>query len=179
MKTFPIQLSDTKVQNTANCSYKQDNEISGLVSQIGKKTMLPDRYRNYAVLNQELVSKLVSKREAALPAVANFLSITADERSVTEGLYIIDRMIDAGVKGVEKTYPIISRFNRTNSPNIQVMLAGIYRKTQVPDAFGPLMSMMIRNTFYPHLTSFDPNEEVGGAILEYLRNKNARQVYQN
>lgn len=148
-----------------------------LTLQIGQKTLLPDYTRNYSVLNQELVNKFISKKEESIPPLMRFLSTAQDEKAITEGLYILDRMIDAGVKGIEKTYPVISRFNRTNSPNIQVMLSGIYRKTQVPDAFGPLMSMMIRNTFYPPNVSFDPNEEVGGAILEYLRNQNAARSY--
>ena len=58
------------------------------------------------------------------------------------------------------------------------MLAGIYRKTQVPDGFGPLMGMFLKNTMNPvKNVPFDPNEEVGGAILEYLRNKTAQEVY--
>mgnify|MGYP001107765441 FL=1 len=61
---------------------------------------------------------------------------------------------------------------------MQVFLAGIYRKTQVPDAFGPLCSMLIRNSIKPNKNvNFDPNEEVGGAILEYIRNKKAAETY--
>ena len=58
------------------------------------------------------------------------------------------------------------------------MLAGIYRKTLVPDAFGPLMTMFLNNSQHPVQTPFDPNEEVGGAILEYLRNKSAVNNYE-
>ncbi len=157
----------------------QEENLPKLVAQIGTQTILPDSRRNYSLLNQALVKKLVAKREKALPYLADFLSKTNDERAITEGLYILDRMIDAKVNGVEQTYPVISRFNKSASPNIQVMLAGIYRKTQIPDGFGPLMSMLIKNTFYPPLTSFDPNEEIGGAILEYLRNKTAQTHYEN
>ncbi|MDD3014764.1 MAG: hypothetical protein PHC34_13770, partial [Candidatus Gastranaerophilales bacterium] len=83
----------------------------------------------------------------------------------------------AGVKGIDKTYPVLSRFNNTESPTIQVLLAGIYRKIQVPDAFGPLCKMMIRNSLKPDYPYFDPTEEIGGAILDYIRNKNAILEY--
>ena len=89
---------------------------------------------------------------------------------MTETLYIIDRMTDNGTKGIDKLYPVFARFNNTESPNIQTFLAGIYRKTQIPDAFGPLINMLIKNSLKPHNPNqtFDPNEEIGGAILSYL-----------
>lgn len=151
--------------------------LDTLVSQIGSGVVLPEGQRNYSVFNQERVSKIVAHREAGAIAVAKLLEKTDDEKQVTEGLYILDRMIDAGVKDVFKTYPVISKFNYTKSPNIQVMLAGVYRKTQVPDAFGPLMTMFLKNSQNPVTKPFDPNEEIGGAILEYLRNKTSVSNY--
>ena len=69
-------------------------------------------------------------------------------------------------------YPALSRFNDTKSPNIQTFLAGIYRKTQVPDAFGPLVKMLVQNSINPTPNPyFDPNEEIGGAILSYLSDR--------
>ena len=150
-----------------------------LVNQLGQKTSMPDAARNYCVFNNNLVQELVNKKEEAIPYLANFLSVVQDERQISEGLYVLDRMIDSGVKDIDKLYPVLSRFNDTQSPNIQVLLSGIYRKTQVPDAFGPLMKMMLRQTFYPNSPYFDPTEEIGGAILEYLRNKTAVNTYSN
>jgi hypothetical protein len=151
--------------------------VAELVSQVGQKTILPDSRINYTQLNQELVQKIVSYREAAIKPLTDMLSKANDEKQITEGLYILDRMCDAGVKDIYKTYPVISRFNYTPSPNIQVMLAGIYRKTLVPDAFGPLLTMFWQNASNPKTIPFDPNEELGGAILEYLRNKTAVADY--
>ena len=91
----------------------------------------------------------------------------------------MNRIIDAGAKNVGDTYPIISKFNYSKSHNVQVMLAGIYRKTLVPDGFGPLLTMFLNNSQSPIQIPFDPNEEVGGAILEYLRNKSADKLYSN
>ena len=102
-----------------------------------------------------------------------------NEKEITAGLYLLNRIIDAGAKNVGDTYPVISRFNYSKSHNVQVMLAGIYRKTLVPDAFGPLMTMFLKNSQNPVQIPFDPNEEVGGAILEYLRNKNSVNNYSN
>ena len=92
-------------------------------------------------------------------------------------MFLLNRIIDAGAKNVGDTYPVISRFNYNPSHNVQVMLAGVYRKTLVPDAFGPLVTMFEKNAKHPVQIPFDPNEEVGGAILEYLRNTAAKEGY--
>ena len=102
---------------------------------------------------------------------AVLLKNSNNEDQITESLYILDRMIDNGTKGIDKMYPVLSRFNKTRSANIQTFLAGIYRKIQVPDAFGPLVSMLIQNSINPQKSVFDPNEEIGGAILSYLSDR--------
>lgn len=131
---------------------------------------MPTADRNYCIFNQAKVNYYVNQREQGLSQLEKVLKTSNDEKEVTETLYIVDRMIDSGVKGVDKMYPTLSKFNDTNSPNVQTFLAGIYRKTKVPDAFGPLCSMLIRNSINPPDKScgFDPNEEIGGAILDYL-----------
>lgn len=131
---------------------------------------MPTQDRNYCLFNQAKVNYYVNRREQALPELENVLKTSKDEKEVVETLYIVDRMIDSGVKGVDKMYPSLAKHNDTNSPNVQTFLAGIYRKTKVPDAFGPLCSMLIRNSINPPDKScgFDPNEEIGGAILDYL-----------
>lgn len=129
---------------------------------------LPSGNRNYAVFNQNKIDCFVSQKEASLPYLTDVLMHSYNEAQIVETLYIIDRMLDDGVKGIDKMYPILSRFNNTTSPNIQVFLAGIYRKTQFPDAFGPLVKMLIQNSLHPQTANFNPNEEIGGAILSYL-----------
>ena len=126
---------------------------------------------NYCSFNQQKVDYFVKQKEQALPYLSDILAHSNNEAQITETLYIVDRMIDGGTKGVDKMYPVLSRFNQTNSPFIQTFLAGIYRKIQVPDAFGPLVAMLIRNSVNPPQTNFDPNEEVGGAILAYLSDR--------
>ena len=131
---------------------------------------LPTKDRNYCVFDKNEVDYFVKQKENALPYLTDILQHSNNEAQVTETLYIMDRMIDNGTQGIDKLYPVFSRFNETNSPNIQTFLAGIYRKIQVPDAFGPLCKMLIQNSLKPNNSNqtFDPNEEIGGAILSYL-----------
>ena len=133
---------------------------------------LPTPQRNYAIFDQYKVDYFVAKREQALPHLKHVLRTSNDEKEIVESLYIIDRMLDNKVKGIPHMYPIFAKLNDTKSPNIQTYLAGIYRKTQVPDAFGPLVKMLITNSTKPKSEpqQFDPNEEIGGAILEYISN---------
>ena len=136
-----------------------------------KPCELPSGNRNYTLFDRNKVDCFVSQKEAALPYLADILIHSNNEAQITETLYIIDRMADSGVKGIDKMYPVLSRFNNTTSPNIQTFLAGIYRKTQVPDAFGPLVKMLIQNSLRPQTSNFDPNEEIGGAILSYISDR--------
>lgn len=159
--------------------YPNKAPLESLIPQIGTQVCLPEHNRPYSLFNQNLVKQIVDYKETALPQMGAFLAVVQDEKQIAEGLYILDRMIENGVKGVDGLYHIISRFDNTNSPTVQVMLAGIYRKTMVPDAFGPLMSMLIKNTFQPPNVSFNPNQEIGGAILEYLRTSSAQNGYKN
>jgi len=136
----------------------------------------PNQTRNYCIFSP-LVYERIKKGEEELPVIKESLKNPKSEDEVVEDLFILNCMIDEGVGAnkVAELYPELSRYNNTNSPNIQTYLAGIYRKTKVPDAFGPLVAMLIRNSInqakHPSdtLTSpFDANEEIGGAILDYL-----------
>ena len=136
----------------------------------GINVQMPTAERNYCKFDGIKVLYYLSKKEEALPELYDTLQKSNDEGEICETIYIADRLIENGVKGVDKLYPALSRFNDTKSPNIQTFLAGVYRKTKVPDAFGPLIKMLIQNSINPpkEPQSFDPNEEIGGAILEYL-----------
>ncbi len=131
---------------------------------------LPNEEHNYCLVDNRKVDYYVNQREYAIPKLEKILNNANDEKEIIESLYIVDQLIDNKVQGADKMYPTISRFNDSESPNVQTFLAGIYRKTHPPDAFGPLMSMLIKNTMSPPQTPkyFDPNEEIGGAILSYL-----------
>lgn len=149
-----ININNKSQKNYANFSVPQ--------------TLLPQKDRNYCLFNQAKVNFIVSQGHNALPYLSQILQSSHDEAEIVETLYIIDRMLDKGVKGIPAMYPVFAKFNDTNSQNIQTFLAGIYRKTQVPDAFGPLVKMLIQNSNKQEPTP--ANEEIGGAVLEYIRN---------
>lgn len=134
--------------------------------------IMPDNNRNHCIFNQTKVDMFIKQGENSLPYLNEVLKYSKNETQITEALYILNRMSDSGIKGIDKMYPVLSRFNNTQSPNIQTFLAGIYRKIQVPDAFGPLVKMLIQNSIKQQQnSSFDPNEEIGGAILSYLSDR--------
>ena len=134
--------------------------------------VLPNANSNCTFVDPRKVDVFVKQGEQALPYLSDILQHSNNETQVTETLFILDKMIDNGTKGVDKMYPVLSRFNDTKSPNVQTYLAGIYRKTQVPDAFGPLVKMLVQNSINPSPSPyFDPNEEIGGAILSYLSDR--------
>ena len=142
-----------------------------LVDDLGfKKTQLPTKERPYSIFDMNKVDVFVKNGERALPKLSNMLQNAQSEDEIVEGLYIADRMIDSEVKNMDKLYyPVFSRFNESKSPNVQTFLAGVYRKTLNPDAFGPLVKMMCTNIMNPPKSNFDPNEEVGGAVIQYIR----------
>lgn len=149
----------------------QNISIPQNISQLGQGVSLANRQRNYCTYNEQRTAEIVNAKETALPYIDTFLKTAYTEEQVLDALQVLDKMLDNGVKGIDKMYPTIARFNNVTSPNVQVMLAGIYRKTLVPDAFGPLNKMMLRQTFMPNSPYFDPTEEIGGAIMEYLKNQ--------
>ena len=166
-RVSPVVLTHKPAQ-----SARYPDSLTSFAPSVRKSAnVLTSSTTNYCSFNQQKVDYFVKQKEQALPYLSDILAHSNNEAQITETLYIVDRMIDGGTKGVDKMYPVLSRFNQTNSPFIQTFLAGIYRKIQVPDAFGPLVAMLIRNSVNPPQTNFDPNEEVGGAILAYLSDR--------
>ena len=127
----------------------------------------PNQNRNYCIFDDKRIEQ---KKNISL--IKSSLETPKSEEDVLESLYALNLMLDEDDKFISEAkelYPTLSKYNDTKSPNIQTFLAGIYRKTKVPDAFGPLCVMLIQNAINPHKDChFDPNEEIGGAILDYL-----------
>lgn len=131
----------------------------------------PNQYRNYCEFEPSAVKKITDREENAIPDIEKSLQNPISEDEVIINLYALNILLDNGVdkSEVSKLYPALSKYNNTKSPNIQTFLAGIYRKTKIPDGFGPLVKMLIQNSINPPKDAgFDPNEEIGGAILDYL-----------
>lgn len=129
---------------------------------------MPTKERNYCIFDEKRINYFLSQREQTLPYLKNVLLNSKDEKEIVEALYVLNRLADESTKGIPAMYPVLAKFNDSQSPEIQAFLAGIYRKTQVPDAFGPLVKMLVQNSMKPTPTPAD--EEIGGAILEYIRN---------
>lgn len=131
----------------------------------------PTLNRNYCVFDEKRINELTSKREDALPIIKENLANAKNEEQVLENLYALNILLDKGTdkSKVSELYPVLSNYNNTKSANIQTFLAGIYRKTKIPDAFGPLVKMLIQDSINPQTdANFDPTEEIGGAILNYI-----------
>jgi len=155
------------------------------IKTLGSGLKKPAQGRNYCLYNEKRVEVLSSNPSESLPYLTGYLQKSNDENGVLEALFVIDKIADNlnkkggyGAKSLDKIYPYLARFNDTNSPEIQVMLSGIYRKILVPDAFGPLCNMLQKQINYPVSKYFDPKEETGGAILEYIRAYGAGYAYQ-
>ena len=131
----------------------------------------PTISRNYCIFDEKKISSKVARGEDVIPEIRESLRTNHQEADVVENLYILNRLLDEGVDKdkISALYPELSQYNSTESPNVQTFLAGIYRKTKIPDAFGPLVKMLIRDSINPPKeANFDVTEEVGGAILDYL-----------
>ena len=143
-----------------------------LVDCIGyKKAEMPKPNRPYCLFDMDKVDVFVKNGERALPKLSKMLNNAKTEEETTEGLFIANEMIAAGTKGMDKMYyGTFSKFNEDRSPNVQAMLSGVYRRILVPDAFGPLIKMLITNILVPQKDApFDPNESIGGAIIEHIK----------
>lgn len=130
----------------------------------------PNQYKNYCTFEVNVYER-ANEGEKQLPQIKAELNNPKSEEQVIEDLFVLNLMLDNGVdkEKIADIYPTLSKYNDTKSPNIQTFLAGIYRKTKVPDAFGPLVKMLIQDSINPPKDAhFDPTEEIGGAILDYL-----------
>ena len=129
----------------------------------------PNQNRNYCLFDTNKISEKIAKNN--LNEIEASLINPKSEDDILENLYALNLMLDNGAdkNPISKLYPALSKYNDTKSPNIQTFLAGIYRKTKIPDAFGPLVKMLIQDSINPPQNAhFDPTEEIGGAILDYI-----------
>lgn len=131
-----------------------------------KPITIPQKRGNYRQFSQLTTDYFVKEGEKSFPTFANNLK---NGKNVVKTLYILDRIQENKSGDVSKLYPELSLYNNTKSAEVQTFLAGIYRKTQIPDAFGPLVAMLIQNSINPPKSYFNPNEEIGGAIISYFK----------
>jgi hypothetical protein len=127
--------------------------IQSLTPYLGQYTYM---YANGNLqLNLSLVEQIAACREAAVPALYGFLSQSQNILAICEALYTAQRLCETGVQGVGQ----------------------LYGATQ--ETFGPLLTMLMRNALQPGPPvpgTFNPQEEVGGAILDLIANKAAEKI---
>ena len=152
-------------------------QIAVNIKTLGSGIKRADETRNYCIYNDKRVEALVKSGMETIPYLKEYLKTSTNENGILEVLAVIDRMADNNPGELTDIYPYLAKFNDTDSPDIQVMLSGIYRKILVPDAFGPLCGMLYKQITAPNSKYFDPKEETGGAILEYLRAYGAKNIY--
>ena len=76
-----------------------------LIDDMGyKKAEMPTKNRPYCIFDMNKVDVFVKNGEKALPKLTNMLQTAKTEDEIVEGLYIADRMIDGGVKGIGNLY---------------------------------------------------------------------------
>jgi len=151
-------------------SMTTDQIVKNFITKSYKPCELPTKTRPYTLFDNKKVDSFVKNRELAIPKLGRLIDNAQTEAEKTECAFIADQMAEVGTKGMDLLYPKLSKFNNEKSPNVQTFLSGFYRKTLNPDGFAPLVKMMMDNINNPPKdSSFDPNEEVGGAVLEYLR----------
>lgn len=136
-----------------------------------KKPIMATKEKPYCQFDNEKVDLFVKAGKKAIPALSKMLNEAKDEGEICEGLYIANSMAMNNVEGVDKMYyGTFSKFNENKSPNVQSLLSGVYRRILVPDTFGPLVKMLADNIKEPpENPPFDPNESIGGAILELIK----------
>ena len=132
-----------------------------------------NNYPFYCGFFTDLGIKIVLSDITTKETMSRGSSLVVTETCLPIKVYVghVLNLLDKGVdkNKIAELYPVLSGYNETNSPNIQTFLAGIYRKTKIPDAFGPLVKMLIKDSINPQIdANFDPTEEIGGAILDYI-----------
>ena len=150
---------------------QQEDKFELPKDRVFKKPIMSTKEKPYCQFDNDKVNLFVNAREKAIPALAEMLNNAKDEGEICEGLYIANSMAMENVKGVDKMYyGTFSKFNENRSPNVQSLLSGVYRRILVPDTFGPLVKMLADNIKEPPADPpFDPNESIGGAILELIK----------
>jgi hypothetical protein len=151
--------------------------IQSLTPYLGQYTYM---YANGNLqLNLSLVEQIAACREAAVPALYGFLSQSQNILAICEALYTAQRLCETGVQGVGQLYGATQFLHNNPHPLVQIYLSGFYRKLNAPETFGPLLTMLMRNALQPGPPvpgTFNPQEEVGGAILDLIANKAAEKI---
>ncbi|HIU85829.1 TPA: hypothetical protein IAD52_02520, partial [Candidatus Spyradomonas excrementavium] len=116
MQVSPIFAQFNNFQRVSGIPKAQ--EPCELVQDFFKTFELPDEKTNHARFDEKMAAKIASYKDDAVAPVISALNAANDEKEITAGLFLLNRIIDAGAKNVGAQYHAISRFNYDESPNV-------------------------------------------------------------
>ncbi len=144
------------------------------VLQLGRSTRMDPATGNLW-MNMPLIERLAQSGPRVVQPLYQLLQVSMETPQVVEALYLAQRLAEQHVPGVSALYAAAARFNQTRNPLVQIYLAGFYRKLNVPESFGPMLDMFIRNVLQPPAPIpggiSNPQEEIGGTLLELIARK--------
>lgn len=171
--------------NKYNITFQQNDQTSTrqLIYKFCNTTKLPSREVNHCTFDEQLVQKILLHKQIAVQVIFDNLAKERNQnlnkKNIVANLYLLNRLIDENVQFDKQFgYSILSQYNDSDDPNIQTMLAGIYRKTLIPQAFLPLVSMLTKQENILSYNNFSPKAEICGALLEYMKVSNAQFAYE-
>lgn len=160
--------------------------LDALISRLGTQTRMHPQ--GMLIMNRPLVEQIVRYREQAVPALYRFFdqhlrSPGINVLAITEALFTAQRLAESKVSNVKQLYGVTSRLNTITDPLILTYLGGFYEKLAEYESFGPTLSALINMAVTrfppPNLNrnpSVDAPESLGGAVLEMIAKKTARET---
>lgn len=147
------------------------------VGLLGTATRIHPHNSN-VLMNLPLIEALARQKGAVVQPLGRLLYSSMHRLQIIEGLYLAQRLAELKAPGVKSLYAATTRFQYSTDPLVQVYLAGFYRKLNVPESFGPMLEMLVRQAQQPprYQPGLNPMEEVGGTILQQLAEHSAAEV---
>ncbi len=158
-------------------SHAQENPAL-LVKRLGSRTkILSDGLMQF---DEPLIDRIARLKKAAISPLASLFRQPPSQAALIEGIRVADRLAEAHVPGVETLYASLSQWNTSPDPLVQIYLAGLYRRLNLPATVGPMMATLVHQSLvnYPAQGSPAKNitEEVGGTILQQFADTTAQSV---
>ena len=176
---FQAAEYDAKLKSpNISAIHGHDSVVSPLIGELGRQTII-NKSTGLVQLNRPLVEQIVRYRERAVEPLAELLEFSNSRRQVVEGLYTSQRMAETGTRNMNLIYAVVAdRFKNTKDIWLQTYIAGFYRAYKEPAAAGHLMQMLMQNKGLASSNlMFNPNEEVGGALLELVSDQVAKKLH--
>ena len=108
------------------------NNINPYPRYICASAQMPTQSRNYCVFDKDETDYFVKQKENALPYLTDILKHSNNEGQVTETLYILNRMLDDGTKGIDKLYRYFPDSTIQSPPIFKPILRGFTAKFRFP-----------------------------------------------